>query len=153
MLRMTKFNSVLVRCFWLALLSQPVVAGTIYTWVDENGVTHYSQQPPEQDLQKSKTLQSSELEPVKVGSVAPQKVAAPEMTESEKNAALIKEKDAKQAQSICDNAKQNLDVLTTHTKLTRQDGKDKEPVAMTEEERQAAIAENQQRIKLFCDRK
>uniref|UniRef100_Q0HS50 DUF4124 domain-containing protein n=1 Tax=Shewanella sp. (strain MR-7) TaxID=60481 RepID=Q0HS50_SHESR len=154
MLRKAKVSAMFLRITCLMLLTQPVFAGVIYTWVDENGVTHYSQQPPEQEQPKTQQLYSEDIEPGKIGYIAPaKKDAPPEMSESEKSAALIKEKDAKQAETICENAKHNLDVLTTHTKLTRQEEGNKEPVAMTEEERQAAISENQQRIKLFCDKK
>ncbi|MFV0595050.1 DUF4124 domain-containing protein [Shewanella sp.] len=154
MLMKAKFSAMFLRVACLVLFTQPVLAGVIYTWVDENGVTHYSQQPPTQEQQKAQQLYSEDLEPGKIGYIAPaKKEAPPEMSESEKSAALIKEKDAKQAEAICENAKHNLDVLTTHTKLTRQQEGNKEPVAMTEEERQTAINENQQRIKLFCDKK
>lgn len=153
MLKKTNLNAILLGFVYL-LLTRPVLAAVIYTWVDENGVTHYSQQPPTLDPQKAQQLYSEAIEPGKIGYIAPMKKAAPaEMSESEKSAALIKEKDAKQAQSICENAKHNLAVLTTHTKLTRQLEGNKEPVAMTEEERQAAITANQQRITLFCDKK
>lgn len=155
MLKMTRLTAPLFYIVGLCLLGQPVIAGVIYTWVDEQGVTHYSQQPPEQEQQKANQLYSEDIEPAKVGYVAPTKKEQPqEVSELEKSAALIKEKDAKQAQSICENAKHNLDVLTTHNQLIRQsEDPTKEPEAMTEEERQAAIAQQQERIKLFCDKK
>ncbi len=148
-----QLKTTLVPLFFLNLLAQPAIAGDIYTWVDKDGVTHYSQQPPEQSLQEPKQLKADALEPAKIGSVSPTKTSlVKELSETEKSAALIKEKDAKQAQSICNNAKHNLDVLTTHAKLLHKSGENNEPVTMTEEERQAAIAENQRRIKLFCDK-
>lgn len=154
MLKKETFSAMLLRIACLMLLTHPVLAGVIYTWVDENGVTHYSQQPPEQDHPKTQQLYSEDIEPGKVGYIAPVKnEEPPKMSEPEKSTALIKAQDTKQAEAICENAKHNLDVLTTHTKLTRQAEGNKEPVAMTEEERQAAISENQQRIKLFCDKK
>ncbi|MEE2029303.1 hypothetical protein DIKCMJMK_03186 [Shewanella oneidensis] len=154
MLKKANLSAVLLSIVCMALLTPSVLASVIYTWVDENGVTHYSQQPPTQEQQKAQQLYSEDLEPSKIGYVAPVKTAAPaEISESEKSAALIKEKDAKQAQAICENAKHNLDVLMTHTKLTRQEEGNNDPVAMTEEERLAAITENQQRITLFCDKK
>lgn len=155
MLKMTKLTALLFYTFWLCLLGQPVLAGVIYTWVDEQGVTHYSQQPPEQEQLKASQLYSEDIEPAKVGYIAPTKKDEPQaVSELEKSAALIKEKDAKQAQSICANAKHNLDVLTTHNRLIRQsEDPTKEPVAMSEEERQTAIAQQQERIKLFCDKK
>lgn len=155
MLKMTRLTAPLFYIFGLCLLGQPVIAGVIYTWVDEQGVTHYSQQPPEQEQLKANQLYSKDIEPAKVGYVAPTKKEQPQVvSELEKSAALIKEKDAKQAQSICENAKHNLDVLTSHSKLIRQsEDPTKEPEAMSEDERQAAITQQQERIKLFCDKK
>ncbi|MGL5665825.1 MAG: DUF4124 domain-containing protein, partial [Shewanella sp.] len=46
MLNKAKVSAMFLRIACLMLLTQPVLAGVIYTWVDENGVTHYSQQPP-----------------------------------------------------------------------------------------------------------
>lgn len=155
MLKVNTFSTMLCRWFWLALFIGPVSAGVIYTWVDENGVTHYSQQAPQQENIKAEKLYSEDLEQAKVGFIAPVKKAeaTSEVNELEKSAALIKEKDAKQAQSICKSAKHNLDILTTHTKLIRQTSDSGESVAMTEEDRQASIAQQQERIKLFCDKK
>jgi thioesterase domain-containing protein len=127
-------------------------ATVVYKWVDENGVTHFSQEPPPKG--QADMLDSADIEQAKTGFVAP-KVSQkedPQDSDIEKAAELIKQKDAKQAKSICDNAKHSLDILTTYTKLSRQDDKGGEPVAMTEEERQAAIKEQQEKIKLFCSK-
>ena len=134
----------------LTLLAFSASATVIYKWVDKNGVTHYSQEPPEEAL--AETLHSKDIEPPKTGYIAPQvrADAPPEPTDLEKSAVLIKEKDAKQAQSICESATHSLNVLTSYTRLNRQSENGGEPVAMTEEERQAAIKEQQERIRLFC---
>ena len=142
-----------IRSFALLLLivcSTAATATTIYKWVDKNGVTHFSQEPPQEE--QVEKLHSEDIERAKTGYVAPtvRQDPKPAATEMEKSAQLIKEKDAEQAQRICDNAKQGLNVLTTHTRLNRKDSESGEPVAMTEEERQAAIKENEQRISLFC---
>lgn len=154
MLKATTSMTALYQWFWLCLFTLPVSASVIYTWVDENGVTHYSQQAPEQEHLNASKLYSEDIEQAKIGYIAPIKKEEPQPTsELEKSAALIKEKDAKQAQSICVNAKHNLSVLTTYTKLTRKTTESDEPVAMTEEERQASIVQQQERIKLFCEKK
>lgn len=155
MLTMTRFSTRFVCAFWLCLCFTPTMASVIYTWVDEQGVTHYSQEPPTQAQQQARQLNSQDLEPAKVGYIAPaNKDESPKLSDAEKSAALIKERDAEQAKSICDNAKHYLNVLTTHTNLIRQNAdKTKEGQAMTEEERQAAIAQQQERIKLFCTKK
>jgi len=137
----------------LVILYNPFgFAADIYKWVDDKGVTHYSQQPPVD--KQVKTLDSTAIEPGKIGTVAPVKrEATPEPSQAEQDAAAIKARDQAQAQKLCDSAKFNLDVLQTHTRLQRKDDKTGEPVRMTEEERQTAIKEQQERIRLFCTKK
>lgn len=135
----------------LTLLFCPtILATTIYKWVDENGVTHYSQEmPPEKQTEK---LYSEEIEPKKIGSVSP-RISAPD--EIDKNelaiaATEITKQDKKQAKMICDSAKHQLNVLETHTRLTRKNEQSGEMERMTEEDRQAQIAVQKERIRLFC---
>ena len=71
----------------------------------------------------------------------------------EQSAKIINEKDKQQAKDICESAKHSLSVLKTHSKLNQQDKATGETVAMTEEQRQAAIAENTERVRLFCHSK
>ena len=132
-------------------------ANTIYTWVDSNGVTHYSQQPPSQtESTSSKTatnkLYSEDIEPKPIGTVAPLKPLPQnkQVSELEKKAAAIHLADKQQAQQVCENAKHSLKVLTTHTKLNKKNNQTGEVMAMTEEQRQASIAEQNERIRLFC---
>ncbi|QYK02291.1 DUF4124 domain-containing protein [Shewanella psychrotolerans] len=135
---------------FIVLLSPTVFATTIYKWVDENGVTHYSQEmPPEKHTEK---LYSEDIEPKKVGSVSPKssKPIEPKKTELEAAATKIKSKDKEQAQMICDSAKHQLNVLETHTRLTRKNEQSGEMERMTEEDRQAQIASQKERIRLFC---
>ena len=73
MLKVNTFSTMLCRWFWLGLFIGPVSAGVIYTWVDENGVTHYSQQAPQQENIKAEKLYSEDLEQAKVGFIAPVK--------------------------------------------------------------------------------
>ncbi len=68
----------------------------------------------------------------------------------ETNAAMIKQADKKQAKLICKNAQHSLNVLTTHSKLNKKNKDTGEVVAMTEEQRQASITEQRERVKLFC---
>lgn len=154
MLPVNKFSTILCQWLWLGLFTSPVLADVIYTWVDDNGVTHYSQQAPQQESIQAEKLYSKDLSQAKVGFIAPvKKQEVPQTSEVEKSAALIRQKDAKQAQSICESATHNLEVLTTHTNLIRQTSDSSKPVAMTEEDRQTSIAQQQERIKLFCNKK
>ena len=45
----------------------------------------------------------------------------------------------------------NLKLLQTHTRLLKQNENAKEPIALTEEERQMSIKQEQKRITAFCD--
>lgn len=135
-----------------------VSANTIYTWVDDNGVTHYSQQPPSPTDSPTNSaftnkLYSEDIEPKRIGTVAPLKPITQnkQASELEKKAAAINLADKQQAQQVCENAKHSLNVLTTHTKLNKKNNETGEVVAMTEEQRQASIAEQNERIRLFCN--
>ena len=131
-------------------ISMSSTAGAIYTWEDKNGVTHYSQQPPAGvDARK---VYSEDIERDKVGYVAPMKKSAAVSEESDlaKSAKLINEQDSKQAESLCENAKHSSNMLKSFTHLTKKDEKTGESVAMTEEAKQKALKENEERVKLFC---
>lgn len=131
-------------------LSPAVLATTIYKWVDENGVTNYSQQvPPEKS---SETLYSEEIEQQKVGFIAPKVTAASAPTKSSEQTATqaIVLQDKAQAKAICSNAKHRLNLLNTHTRLTQKNEQTGDMEKMTEEQRQAAISIQQERIRLFC---
>ena len=59
-LRLVKHLSIPVLC--LLCISQVAHAGKIYKWVDEHGVTHYSQTPPRQDHIVPETVQLEKFE-------------------------------------------------------------------------------------------
>ncbi|GGB56337.1 DUF4124 domain-containing protein [Shewanella inventionis] len=134
----------------IIVFSSVLSAATIYTWVDKSGVVHYSQQPPK-DVD-AKKIYTEDMEPAKIGTNTPQRKTAqkPEESELAKSAKMINEKDKQQAKEICDSAKHSLNVLNTHTSLSQQNKQTGETTKMTEEQRQAAIAENNERVKLFC---
>ncbi len=135
----------------LMTISLPIVqAATIYKWVDKNGVTHFSQDPPPTENQTIEQLDSAKLAPPKLGSVAPSATTEPAPTASNPSVAEISARNAEQAKSICEQAKFQLDVLNTHRRLQRQDATTGAIIEMSEEERQQQIATQQQRIKLFC---
>ncbi|MCL2915835.1 DUF4124 domain-containing protein [Shewanella corallii] len=126
----------------------------IYTWVDENGTKHYSQLPPEGEYEVTR-LNHQDLEPKRIGTVSPVRAVAKAKPATEddltKQADEIKAQNAEQAKSICDNAKHTLNVLLTHAQVTRKDESNGEMVTMTQEQKQAAIKESQERVKLFCE--
>ncbi|WP_239473279.1 DUF4124 domain-containing protein [Shewanella algidipiscicola] len=132
------------------ILSPAVFATTIYKWVDENGVTHYSQQvPPDRP---SETLYSEDIEQQKVGFIAPKEteVSVPTKNPQQTAAEAIVRQDKAQAKAICSNAKHQLNLLNTHTRLTRRNAQTGDMERMTEEQRQAAMSAQQEKISLFC---
>ncbi|KPZ69797.1 hypothetical protein AN944_02779 [Shewanella sp. P1-14-1] len=133
--------------------SQSALATVIYTWVDKDGVSHYSQQPPA-DVD-SKKVYSEDIEPAQVGYVPVKSVGSSSQSSTsemdlDQKAALIKERDAEQAASICESAKHSLNVLNTYQHLHRKDADTGEEIVITEEERLAQIEKNEERKQLFC---
>ncbi|MGX9463482.1 DUF4124 domain-containing protein [Shewanella sp. A14] len=138
--------------FITVAFSSSLLATTIYTWVDDTGVVHYSQQPP--TIKDANKIYSEDIEPPKIGTYIPQKKTSVTVeTELERSAKIINEADKQQAKEICESAKHNLSVLKTHSKLNQQDKASGRTVPMTEEQRQAAIIENTERVRLFCQSK
>ncbi|WP_237524044.1 DUF4124 domain-containing protein [Shewanella sp. KX20019] len=135
-----------------SLFSSNLYASEIYTWVDEDGVTHFTQEPPEQ--QNAEKMYSEDIKPGKIGSVSPTNSSklAEAPTELERAALAINESDKAQAKSICESAKHSLSVLTSHSKLNKRSKETGKTVAMTEGQRQATIAEQKERISLFCQK-
>ncbi|WP_144210812.1 DUF4124 domain-containing protein [Shewanella donghaensis] len=141
----------LVGCFSFIQLAQATV---IYSWVDEDGVKHYSQQPPAEV--HSDKIYSEDIEPPQVGylPVLPNtsySASSSKTSDEEKNAAAIKKNDSEQAASICKNAKHSLNVLSTYQRLHRKDPTTGESIQVSEVERIAQIEKNEERIKMFCD--
>ncbi|MBR9729431.1 DUF4124 domain-containing protein [Shewanella intestini] len=134
----------------LLAMSPLATAGVIYTWVDEQGVSHYSEQAPKGVV--ATKLYSENIEPGKTGYLAPKKKAETkhDMTELEKSAAIINATDKEQAKKLCDSAKHSLSVLTTYQRLTRKNEKTGETEQLTDKQKKQAIAENTERQKLFC---
>ncbi|WP_076540856.1 DUF4124 domain-containing protein [Shewanella sp. UCD-KL21] len=134
-------------------LIQVANATVIYSWVDEKGVKHYSQQPPT-DVNSDK-LYSEDIEPAQVGYLpvlanSSSTANTNNPSDAAKNAAAIKANDAEQAASICESAKHSLNVLNTYQRLHRKDPTTGEAVQVTEEDRLAQIETNEERVKLFC---
>ncbi|MBW8184239.1 DUF4124 domain-containing protein [Shewanella nanhaiensis] len=133
-------------------LTFTVSATVIHKWVDKDGVTHYSQQPPENTDTDSSKLYSEDIEQKPIGFIQPKvrESSAAVQTEDEKNAEAIRKQSSEQAAAICENAKQNLNILTSHSRLKSKDEKTGEMVSMREEDRQEQISTQKERIKLFC---
>ncbi|WP_372871335.1 DUF4124 domain-containing protein [Shewanella sp.] len=136
----------------LLLVSGMAGASTIYKWVDKNGVTHYSEQPPADETQ-TQTLDAKQIEPKRMGFDSPKPRSKSEdepISDEQKNANLIRQQNADQADAICEQARQNVDVLTSYSRVTQKDPTTNETVEMSDSEREKVLAEANKRIKLFC---
>jgi hypothetical protein len=63
MLTITRQATTLAASLLLAAPLMPAYAGTVFTWVDKEGVTHFSESPPENSSIKARQI---EVEPVPV---------------------------------------------------------------------------------------
>lgn len=146
-----RFGSVLLGWLILAGLAQ----AAMYKWVDDQGVTQYSQHPPSD--RPTETLvppprpgtdaaaAQKKLEETLQGLDEDRKARAESEQEQEKLAAT-----AEQRRKNCTAARDNLTKLTTGGRK-RLIGPDGVAAYMTEEDRQARIEKAQQQIGEFCD--
>jgi len=136
----------------LLALSATTMAGQVYKWVDAQGATHFGAQPPE----------GQEATPINT-QVAPPKDSAPpklpkldSQIEADKQEAInekvkkeVAEKEAER-EKYCETVRTNLAQLQNNPRLRAEiDGEVKR---LTEEERQARIAEAEKAIEKNCSK-
>lgn len=128
----------------LAVLSAPCQAA-IYKWVDEKGVTHYTEQPPAsgkgQEIQPRVTTPATPAAPP-----AEKTTRTTEQTPPREVMTMPAEKMAEQ----CQNARQRLQQLEASPRILIK-GPDGEMQRAPEEERQRMIDEERKRIQLYCE--
>ncbi|HET19113.1 MAG TPA: DUF4124 domain-containing protein [Chromatiales bacterium] len=132
----------------LAALSAPSQAA-IYKWVDEKGVTHFTEQPPA----------SGQGEKVQPRVYAPATPAAPSAGKDTEAAEPKVEQAApksvltvppEQMAEQCQQARQRLLQLESSPRILYR-GEDGEMTRATEEERQRMMDEERKRIELYCE--
>ena len=134
----------------LSLVCTSAMATQLYRWVDENGVTQFSQQPPAED--QYQRLQVKPAPELGTGSLAPASDAsAEEQTEATEPAAAPQptpEQQAKLAEQ-CDALRANLTTMQNNPRLRRtlEDGTVER---IGEDERQAMIAKAQADLQEHC---
>lgn len=137
---------------FLLFVAQSAGAG-VYKWVDEKGVTHYSEAPP--PGRKSEAIQ---INPPPPGATQPGKslreqegeflerqLRRQRQDEAEKRAR--EDKAANEAR--CAAARERLERLQAARRVFRRDAQG-EPVIMSDEERQAAAEETARQIEASC---
>lgn len=132
------------------------LAAKYYKWVDENGVTHYSAQPPaagEGEVIKVKSGASSDKDQAmkrleERRSRLEQDAATRNNPEADAQAAADKaNKEA--AKQQCEQYRKNLKVMTENSRV-KEMGADGEARMLPEEERQERIRKAQEFVKEYC---
>lgn len=134
----------------LALGAYTRAQADIYKWLDANGLTHYSEEPPstgKYEVIKSATPPPSSPAPTAAPAQAqPAKPAAPQ---PQANAPQSPAAQKQHAQN-CLKAKQTLGILETRSHILATDASGQQ-VRLTEEQRQAKIAEIKQKLAKYCE--
>lgn len=139
----------------LLLLSTSLVAGKMYRWVDENGVTQYTQTPPPKgDAKEIKPPPPPAVDPAE----AQRQLNAQrqKLEDLREDRSLAKQKSTESAEEKaakaknCQAARDNLKKLQENPR-GRWMQKDGTQTRYTDEQRQAKIKEAQDQIKEFCD--
>lgn len=128
----------------LTLIASPVVLAkdvTVYRWVDENGVLHYSQHHPIKNEYSEVTIDTT-YSPVQ----APIKEGSKENPEDIDELATEL---AQNSQIKCKNAQANLRVLTDFDKvqMSTADGKS---TTLNETEKQQRLRLNEKAVEIYC---
>lgn len=137
------------------LLVAPLQADEIYKWVDEDGVTHYSQEPPPSgdatpvgvDAPPDEEVERERREMEETGERL--EAQREERREAEEQA----QKDAgerEQREQRCADMRSSLKKLTENRRLLVPDGEG-DVRRMPEEERQERVAERRRQIEEKCD--
>lgn len=138
----------------LTVLTCPGAYAAMYKWVDENGVTHYSQNPPPsggaQEIAPPPPPASgaadvqSDLE-ARIKKLDEERAAREKQAEKDRQKA---EDDAIRAEN-CHKAQVALDILLSQPRvlITREDGTQER---LTDEERQERIKQRRTQIDEFC---
>ena len=140
----------ILACSVLLALSSAATAGQIYKWVDAQGNVHFGSQPPEG--QQAATVNPSISQPKAPAPTKPQIEAE---TGDKQQAAIyekVKQDVAKQEaerKQFCETVRTNLSQLRNNPRIHVEEGG--EARRLTEEERQARIAESEKAIAENCN--
>ncbi|WP_372766849.1 DUF4124 domain-containing protein [Pseudoalteromonas sp.] len=115
---------------------------TVYSWVDEKGVAHFSYvEPPQKEGVRSFELKDhssfgAEKRKLEVGQES--------VTDDDTDPLINRKKE------YCENAKHNLSVLENYSQVTQVDDKGRE-IIISGDEKEKYIKQAKQRIKAFCN--
>ena len=106
--------------YLILMVSTSLSAGTIHKWVDENGNVHYSDAPPVSAKTESVRVQSK---PTNTGKALPRLNSSANAQQAATGNSNGNQKQ-EQAKMVCENARQDLQVIssTTRVRLKEPDG-------------------------------
>ena len=136
----------------MSAMYTPVCYATMYKWVDADGNTHYTQNPPPGDIQAETLKPPSKVDTEgALEKLEAQKKKAAELREGRLKEAEEKrkaEEDLALEQENCRRARTNLTNLQRPRGLIAQP--DGSRIRITEEERQQKLADMREKIKEWC---
>lgn len=152
-MRITTLYTTVSTIVFSLLLAPPAMA-RLYKWVDENGVTQYTQTPPPKgDFNQLRPPPKPAVDPEQAQSELNKRLesfqqrrdeASKGKAEADKKAAEKAGKDAK-----CKQARKNQQYLETHSRVRETDTAGKVTL-LPEEQRQARIKQATDAIKEYC---
>jgi len=143
-----------------ALVASPVMANQFYKWTDEQGVTHYSEEPPPQAAKnaaevKVQTRTPSGAAAAVEGLQKQREAAAKAMTDAAKDKKTSAgtppaKADKSQYAERCKQLRANLETMESHGRVSETDEKG-EKRALPDEEKNKRMDETKRQIKAFCE--
>ncbi len=152
---MTRFS--LILGITLLAFASSSMAEKFYKWVDENGVTHYGAQPP-QDRQASEvntranasSSQEKEIEALNERRQAAKQAREAQEAEAEE-AKRLAEKPDEVNQERCDQHRKNLEILTNKPTVRQKNPETGEEEVITQEVREKMMSEARDALEK-CDK-
>lgn len=148
------FMAVVWVCASFILFSSSAFATEVYSWVDENGVKHFSGQPPGHDNYELMTLRdrggrSIVTRPARQPQQPTETVVSQEetvITTPDRTVTVI---DPEVIAANCNRARNNLDLVNSRRRIVLT-GDDGEPRRLNDDERLALVSESQAYIDENC---
>lgn len=140
------------------LLALPAAAQQYYKWVDDEGVTHYSaEKPEEQDVSKVKADNPpSSSQGKAIDRLEQQRQQSEQQRKAQQRAEKQKEKEKENPQAVskenCKQHRKNLETLNTRSVVRRKDSETGKQEALTDKERQAMIEKTKKALER-CNKK
>ena len=136
-------------------LAGPLAAAEIYKWVDEEGVTHYTQQPPPAsqasrvDVTGPGEAEIEREQRAMEQTAAELEAAREQRRESAREEARAERQEARRAQQ-CAQLRENIETLADRRRLRVRDGEGRVR-RLSEEERRQRLAERRAELDEHCD--